>query len=51
MADMLIARYRWGRFALEATAAITDDSSDKDRRRAGRAAYSEALDKMERALH
>jgi PadR family transcriptional regulator AphA len=50
MADMLIARYRWGIYALEATAGITDDSSVEDKSEAGRGAYKEALRKMEQAL-
>ena len=50
MADMLIARYRWGSFALQATAEITEESSAEDRQTAGVAAYGEALDKLQRAL-
>ena len=50
MADMLIARYRWGSYALEATASITDDSSTESKSKAGRVAYEEALRKMEQVL-
>lgn len=50
MADMLVARYQWGRFALDATASIIDDSSAEDKQSVGRTAYKEALGKMERAL-
>jgi chaperonin GroEL (HSP60 family) len=50
MADMLIARYRWGSFALEATEDLTDESSAKDRQKTGLAAYAKALDKLQRAL-
>ncbi|MEH6582290.1 MAG: PadR family transcriptional regulator [Halioglobus sp.] len=50
MADMLIARYRWGRFALEATANLTDGSSEEERHKAGREAYAAALAKMRDAL-
>jgi DNA-binding PadR family transcriptional regulator len=50
MADMLIARYRWGQYALGATADIADDTTDEDRKVAGRAAYAEALRKMQATL-
>jgi PadR family transcriptional regulator AphA len=50
MVDTLIARHRWGSFALEAAAAITDDSTDQDKQKVGRTAYSEALAKLEQAL-
>ena len=50
MVDTLIARHRWGSFALEAAAAITDDTTDQDKQTVGRAAYSEALAKLEQAL-
>ena len=51
MADMLIARYRWGSFALTATAGLTDETSAEGKQGVGRAAYAEALEKMERALN
>ena len=50
MADMLIARYHWGKFAMDATAGITDDSSKEDKKTVGTAAYTEALRKLEQAL-
>lgn len=50
VADLLITRYLWGSYALEATADITNDSSAEDKLEAGRGAYKEALRKMEHAL-
>lgn len=50
MADMLIARIRWNQFALQAMADISDGSSEADKMNTGRAAYVEALGKLEAAL-
>ncbi len=50
MADMLIARLNWSEFALESLSKTSDGSNDADRRELGKAAYAEALRKMERAL-
>lgn len=50
MADMLIARLKWSEFATQWISKTSDGSGSNDRRELGRAAYAEALLKMERAL-
>ncbi|MEH6568109.1 MAG: PadR family transcriptional regulator [Halioglobus sp.] len=50
MADMLIARRRWDSFALQALADISDGSSQADKINIGRAAYAQALKKLNAAL-
>jgi len=50
MADILIARYRWGQYALEATENVDDEMSTADKMALGRTAYANALEKLEDAL-
>ena len=50
MADILIARYRWGHYALQATENVDDDMSATDKTKLARSAYADALAKMEEAL-
>lgn len=50
MADILIARYRWGHYALQATKDVDDELSPEDRTKLARSAYADALAKMEEAL-
>jgi PadR family transcriptional regulator AphA len=50
MADILIARYRWGNFALETTQGIDDDLPNNEKVKIGRHAYAMALEKLEAAL-
>jgi PadR family transcriptional regulator AphA len=50
MADILIARYRWGKFALEAIQGIDDELPTEEKVKIGRRAYAAALEKLEAAL-
>jgi len=50
LADFLIARLRWGKYALDTSSGINEQSSPADKIALGRAAYREAQDKMTRAL-
>jgi PadR family transcriptional regulator AphA len=50
MADILIARYRWGNFALETTQGIDDDLPTEEKVKIGRRAYAIALEKLEATL-
>jgi DNA-binding PadR family transcriptional regulator len=50
MADILIARYRWGHYALDATQGVDDQISAEDKTKLARSAYADALLKMEEAL-
>ena len=50
MADILIARYRWGHYALQATKNVDDDMSVANKTKLSRSAYKDALAKMEEAL-
>ena len=50
MADILIARYRWGQYALEATENVDDEMSTAEKMALGSAAYANALEKLEDTL-
>ncbi len=50
MADILIARYRWGHYALDSTQNLDDQTSTQDKIKLARSAYADALAKMEEAL-
>lgn len=50
MADILIARYHWGHYALDATQNVDDQMSAEDKTKLARSAYADALLKMEEAL-
>jgi len=50
MADILIARYHWGHYALDTTRSVNDHMSAEDRAKLARSAYADALAKMEEAL-
>ena len=50
MADILIARYRWGHYALDATQKVDDQMSAQNKIKLARSAYADALVKMEEAL-
>jgi len=50
MADILIARYRWGHYALGSTRKVEDQISAQDKIKLARSAYADALAKMEEAL-
>jgi len=50
MADMLIARLKWSTSAQEMLATLTNDSPAQDKEALGKAAYAEALKKMDAAL-
>jgi len=50
MADILIARYRWGQYALEATENVDDEMSTADKMALGLTAYANALEKLEDTL-
>lgn len=50
MADILIARYRWGNFALETAQGIDDDLPSEEKVKISRRAYADALEKLEAAL-
>lgn len=50
MADILIARYRWGHYALDTTRSVDDQMSAQDKTELARSAYADALVKMEEAL-
>ena len=51
MADILIARYRWGHYALQATQNVDDSMSSEDKTKLAHSAYADALAKMEEALN
>lgn len=51
MADILIARYRWGHYALQATQHVDDAMSAEDKAKLAHSAYADALAKMEEALN
>ena len=50
MADILIARYHWGNYALQATQSVGDKMPTEDKNALARSAYIDALAKMEEAL-
>jgi DNA-binding PadR family transcriptional regulator len=50
MADILIARYHWGNYALQATRNVGDEMPTEDKNALARSAYIDALAKMEEAL-
>ena len=50
MADILIARYHWGNYALQATQSVGDEMPSEEKRALARSAYVDALAKMEEAL-
>jgi len=50
MADILIARYRWGKYALETSLNVNVETSVEDKVKLGKSAYRNALKKMEGAL-
>ena len=51
MADILIARYRWGHYALQVTQNVDDAMSAEDKTKLANSAYADALAKMEEALN
>jgi DNA-binding PadR family transcriptional regulator len=50
MADTLIARYQWSKYALDAAGSLDAASPDQENASAGMAAYQRALEKMRQAL-
>ncbi|TDG11872.1 PadR family transcriptional regulator [Seongchinamella unica] len=50
MADILIARYRWGRYAMASIATVPEDCSTEQKAHLGRAAYRQSLEKLRTAL-
>ena len=50
MADILIARYRWGQFASAAIAGVPEGCSQEEKQDLGRAAYRQSLDKLRAEL-
>ncbi len=49
MADILIARYRWGKFALETAQGMDDNLSTEEKVNISKRAYANALEKLEEA--
>ncbi|MBE9537611.1 MAG: PadR family transcriptional regulator [Proteobacteria bacterium] len=50
MADILIARYRWGKYALKTTQDVDNQMSAEEKTKLAKSAYADALAKMEEAL-
>jgi len=50
MADILIARYRWGHYALGLTKNVDDRMSTQDKTELARSAYADALGKIKEVL-
>ena len=50
MADILIARFHWGNYALQATRNVGDEMPTEEKNALARSAYIDALAKMEKAL-
>lgn len=50
MADILVARYRWGQYAKAAIADVPEGCDQEERRDLGRAAYHQSLEKLRSVL-
>jgi DNA-binding PadR family transcriptional regulator len=50
MADILAARHRWSKYALESAAAVDDSTPERDKRQLGEAAYRRALQTLRDSL-